>query len=102
MKKSLTKELNWDKKSELSSKDKSYPFKIAIIHELDNGFDFKSLTISGLKNFHNLIYDILSKKLTIAQVEKLYMRTHSKPLEKRWVSEQLEIREIHLGIYLAI
>ncbi|KKW61450.1 hypothetical protein AAK27_277 [Mycoplasma capricolum subsp. capricolum] len=25
------------------------------------------------------------------------MITHSKPLEKRWVSEQLEIREIHLG-----
>ncbi|XWT81919.1 hypothetical protein V2P53_02405 [Mycoplasma capricolum subsp. capricolum] len=25
------------------------------------------------------------------------MRTHSKSLEKRWVSEQLEIREIHLG-----
>ncbi|XWT83599.1 hypothetical protein V2P25_02235 [Mycoplasma capricolum subsp. capricolum] len=25
------------------------------------------------------------------------MRTHSKPLEKRWVSEQLEIREIDLG-----
>ncbi|QVK05587.1 MAG6450 family protein [Mycoplasma mycoides] len=97
MKKSLTKKLNWDKKSELSFKDKTYPFKIAIIHELDKGFDFKSLSVSGLKNFHNLIHDILSKKLTIAEVEKLYMRTHSKPLEKRWTNEQLEVREIHLG-----
>ncbi|AMK56642.1 hypothetical protein MSCT144_07470 [Mycoplasma mycoides subsp. mycoides] len=74
MKKSLTKKLDWEKKSELSSKDKTYPFKIAIRHELDKGFDFKSLSVSGLKNFHDLIHDILSKKLTIAQVEKLYMR----------------------------
>ncbi|SRX64188.1 MAG6450 family protein [Mycoplasma mycoides] len=72
-------------------------FKIAIVHKLDNGFDFKSLTIEGIKEFHNFINEILNKKMTISQVENLYMRKTSNPFNNRTVDQQIEIREIHLG-----
>nr|WP_307925236.1 hypothetical protein [Mycoplasmopsis bovis] len=88
MNKKLTSELNLNKKTNLFHTNKEIVFKFAIVNKLDNGYDFKSLDLDGLKKFNNFVNDILEKKMTISQVEKTYMRKRFKPLVKRHIEEQ--------------
>ncbi len=98
MNKKLTSELNLNKKTNLFHTNKEIVFKFAIVNKLDNGYDFKSLDLDGLKKFNNFVNDILEKKMTISQVEKTYMRKRFKPLVKRHIKEQdMDVKEIHLG-----
>ncbi|WP_278307733.1 MAG6450 family protein [Mycoplasma feriruminatoris] len=94
-KKILSKHLNVEVKRKLIKDNLS--FKIAIVHKLDNGFDFKSLNPDTLKNFHNFINDIFNKKMTISQIENLYMRKKTNPFTSRVIDQNIEVREIHLG-----
>nr|WP_318033808.1 hypothetical protein [Mycoplasmopsis bovis] len=62
MNKKLTSELNLNKKTNLFHTNKEIVFKFAIVNKLDNGYDFKSLDLDGLKKFNNFVNDILEKK----------------------------------------
>lgn len=54
-------------------KDKK--FKFAITGSLDNGFCFKKLKQNEIIEFHKFIENILSKQLSITEVDKLFLRT---------------------------
>ena len=51
------------------------PFKFSISEQLDNNFAFKDLKAADIKALHNFIDITIGKKLTITQVDKLYLRT---------------------------
>ncbi|KAA0967472.1 hypothetical protein FXF62_02035 [Streptococcus cristatus] len=51
------------------------PFKFSISEQLDNKFAFKDLKAADIKALHNFIDITIGKKLTITQVDKLYLRT---------------------------
>ncbi len=56
----------------LSKKDSK--FKVAIESQLDNGYCFKNLKPDDLKLFHDFIEYSVNEKLTITQMDKLYLR----------------------------
>ncbi|MCE6115499.1 MAG6450 family protein [Mycoplasmopsis agalactiae] len=98
MSKKLTNKTLNGSKSSLVSGWKSIYFRFAIVHKLDNGFDFKSLNAAELGKFHNFINEIFKRKMTISDVEKNYMRKHAKPLaNRRMEAQDIEVNEIHLG-----
>jgi hypothetical protein len=51
------------------------PFKISISRQLDNNFAFKDLKPADLKALHNFISQTIGEKLTITEVDKLFLRT---------------------------
>lgn len=68
------------------------PFKIAICEQLDNDFCFKKLKPSDLKEFHNFIDETVEKKLTISQVDALFLR------KKGDIKQDINGREVfHYG-----
>ncbi|MGV8957632.1 MAG6450 family protein [Lactococcus lactis] len=60
-------------------------FKFALTGSLDNEFCFKKLKPNHIKEFHKFIDEILSKRLTISQVDKLFLRTKGKVIEKEQI-----------------
>lgn len=61
-------------------KDKK--FKFAITGSLDNGFCFKKLKQNEITEFHKFIENILSKQLTITEVDELFLRTKGEVISK--------------------
>jgi hypothetical protein len=61
-------------------KDKK--FKFAITGSLDNGFCFKKLKQNEIAEFHKFIDNILSKQLTITEVDKIFLRTKGEIISK--------------------
>ena len=50
------------------------PFRIAFEVKLDNGFELKDMTLKHLTEFHRFLADTVYKGLTIAEVDKLFLR----------------------------
>lgn len=71
------------------------PFKISIEHSLENGFCFKDLKQSNIKEFHTFIEETVGKNLSITQVEKLYKRTRGPKDTIRINGTDYEL--VHLG-----
>lgn len=79
-------EENYDIRSKkLVSSLKEKSFKFALTGSLDNEFCFKKLKPNHIKEFHKFIEEILSKRLTISQVDKLFLRTKGKVIEKAYI-----------------
>ena len=53
---------------------KEQPFRIAISEQLENGYDFKIIKQAAIKEFHKFLSETVYKKLTISDVDKLYLR----------------------------
>lgn len=71
-------------------------FKFAMTGSLDNNFCFKKMKQKNIVDFHKFIDEILSKQMTITEVDKLFLRTKGKVIEKTNVFG--ELREIqHYG-----
>ena len=49
-------------------------FRIAFEVKLDNGFEIKDMTQNHIQELHRFIADTVYKKLTISEVDKLYLR----------------------------
>ena len=62
-------------KGTLLTNSKNVAFQILISRQLDNKFAFKDLNPEGIKALHSFIDDTIGKKLTITEVDKLYLRT---------------------------
>ena len=54
--------------------DKEIQFKVAFAEKLENKFEIKDMTERHVKEFHRFISETVYKKLTISQVEALYLR----------------------------
>ena len=67
----------------LTDKNKQ-SFKFALTGSLDNNFCFKALNKAQLATFHKFIDEILSKQMTISEVDKAFLRTKG-PVEKKEV-----------------
>lgn len=50
-------------------------FKFAIVGSLDKSYNFKSLKPSSLTSFHTFVDKIVSRQMTITDVENEYLRT---------------------------
>lgn len=61
-------------KGTLLTTSKDIAFQILISRQLDNKFAFKDLNPEGIKALHSFIDDTIGKKLTITEVDKLYLR----------------------------
>lgn len=64
---------------------KERSFKFALTGSLDNEFCFKKMRPDHVKEFHKFIDEILSKRMTISQVDNSFLRT------KGGVSEKEEV-----------
>lgn len=53
---------------------KELPFRISFETSLDNGYELKDMRLSHIKEFHRFVTETIYKKLTISQVDKLYLR----------------------------
>jgi hypothetical protein len=74
----------------------SISFRMSIEHSLENGYDFKKLNSSSLKNLHSFIENTIGKNLTISEVEKLFLRTKGDVFSNE-VINGLERKIIHFG-----
>ena len=70
--------------------------RMSIEHSLENGYDFKKLNSSSLKNLHSFIENTIGKNLTISEVEKLFLRTKGDVFSNE-VINGLERKIIHFG-----
>lgn len=52
----------------------SVPFKLAIDDCLENGYSFEKMKKDGLKELDRFINDTIGKKMTISQVDKIFLR----------------------------
>lgn len=77
----LTKTSSEHVSSGVLTNKKVQTFKFALTGSLDNKFCFKKLKESQIVQFHKFIDEILSKKMTISEVDKLFLRTRG-PVEK--------------------
>ena len=71
-------------------------FRMSIEHSLENGYDFKKLNSSSLKNLHSFIENTIGKNLTISEVEKLFLRTKGDVFSNE-VINGLKRKIIHFG-----
>ena len=67
-------------------------FKLTISEKIDNGYEIKELDSSAAKEFHQFVSDTVYKKLTVSQVESLYMRSKDSLLDEGSVRNS-----VHLG-----
>lgn len=61
---------------------KSLEFKLAISEQLENKYCFKDLRPSDIKIFHNFLDETVGKKLTITEVDSLFLRTKGGPKQE--------------------
>lgn len=80
----LTKSKSKNHASGILTDKNKQSFKFAMTGSLDNNFCFKKLNKEQLLNFHRFIDEILSNKMTISQVDKMFLRSRG-PVEKREV-----------------
>ncbi|GAB7568121.1 MAG6450 family protein [Gemella bergeri] len=75
---------------------KTTKFKITIQHNLNNNFSFNIINKNnGHKEFHKFICNTVGKKLSISEVNRLYLRTRGK--NKIIEIEGVEFEEVHYG-----
>ena len=76
------KEVDDTRSKNLVKNPKEKAFKFALTGSLDNEYCFKKLRPDHVKEFHRFIDGILSKRLTISQVDNLFLRTKGKVIAK--------------------
>ena len=77
----------WHEPSNTQILDKtSKLFKLCIDDNLHGDYNFNRLKGNHLKLFQNFIDDTVGKKLTISQVDKLYLRTRGTPVTQEVVN----------------
>lgn len=91
--KKLTNQTYVENKTSKLTNIKSKNFKIAISEPLDNNFCFKSLKKpENIRKFQAFIDETIGKKLTISEVDKMYLRT------KGEIKQEINGREVvHYG-----
>ncbi|WP_369691487.1 MAG6450 family protein [Companilactobacillus nodensis] len=75
--------------------NKDILFKLAITRSLDNGFQFKNLKQSGIKDFDRFVNETVGKELTISQANKLFLRTRG-PSERILINGEMK-KIFHYG-----
>lgn len=49
-------------------------FRIAIDHQLENGYQFKDMKQSNIKDFNRFVNETVGKKLSISETESMFRR----------------------------
>ena len=80
-------------REKLSRLDK--PFRIAFEVKLDNGFELKDMTMKHLAEFHRFLADTVYKGLTIAEVDRLFLRKEGLSNAPAVTSNSMEL--VHYG-----
>lgn len=71
------------------------PFRISFEVKLDNGFELKDMTLKHLAEFHRFVADTVYKGLTIAEVDKLFLRKEGLSNAPAVLSNGIEL--VHYG-----
>ena len=64
------------------------PFKLSVARSLDNNYTFGKMKQKSIKDFHAFIENTIGKKLTISQVDALYLRKRG--LKKEDITQRID------------
>ena len=82
-----------DKKQRLDKPNTK--FKMVFETQLANGYELKDMTIPHIKEFHRFVAETVYKKLTISQVDDLFLRTEGMGTAPKEIQDQKEL--VHYG-----
>lgn len=71
------------------------PFKIVFEVKLDNGFEIKDMTQRHVAEFHRFVADTVYKGLTVAEVDRLFLRKEGLSDAPEVMSHGMEL--VHYG-----